>query len=509
MRLSLRIRVLLLVFLINAVLFAAGGAFVFRLQVRSNEDQSAAISQDLVHTLRGTIREGSDVHVKHILEWHSWPLIEDAILVDRNLEEGADGTIRPVGVAINPVGATRRATDFDHQQVLAALRTAIQTGRPIPEVAGGIALPITGYDGSFWGGCWYRTPIGGVDPGPILEQLLGWFAVSTLLLTLGTFFTLRSLVLEPVEQLADGARRVRGGDLTVRIREPRRRDEVADLVRSFNAMTTTVQGFNERLELEVAAATDKARRAEAAAMTQRRLAAMGELAAGIAHEINNPLGGLQNAVDRLQAGDLTEAKRQEYLRLLASGLERIGRTVSQLLRFTPRAMQTAEVDLVEVAGDAVDLVRHRAERLGVALEVVAEGPQVVLGARNELGQAVLNLLANALDAIEESGSSDPAGPRVRLAVEARRGGRVVEVRDNGPGCEESSLELVSDLFYTTKDVGKGSGLGLALVHNTVASHGGRVQLSSVPGSGFTAELWFPRPGDVAAAGPDGGGEPGA
>ncbi len=495
MRLSLRIRVLLFVFLANAVLFAVGGVFVLQVQTRASEEFESDFSRALLHTLKHTIRADSEVQVARILQWQSWELIEDALLVDRNLEDSTAG-VRTRGVAINPVGRARRPADFDEEAVLAALRDAIEGGQPVP-IAGGTAMPIAGPRGT-WGGCWYRMTTR-VDRGELFLTVLGWFAVSTLLLTLATFYTLRKLVLDPVEQLADGARRVRGGDLTVRIGEPARRDEVADLVRSFNAMTETVRGFNERLALEVETATAKARTAEAAAMTQRRLAAMGELAAGIAHEINNPLGGLQNAVQKLQQGDLSEAKRAEYLRLLAGGLERIGRTVSQLLRFTPRSMQTAAVDLVEVAGDAIDLVRHRAERLGVALELSPlDGspgdelaPAEVQGARNELGQAVLNLLANALDALEDGGTEDPGGARVVVGVGRRNGSTVVRVSDNGPGVDKEALGRVSDLFYTTKEVGKGTGLGLALVHNTVASHGGRVTISSNPGRGFTVELSFP------------------
>jgi signal transduction histidine kinase len=141
----------------------------------------------------------------------------------------------------------------------------------------------------------------------------------------------------------------------------------------------------------VRVATEKARIVEAMAMRERRLAAMGELAAGIAHEINNPLGGLQNAVEELRRDELASERRRQYLELLARGLARIGETVNRLRRFTPREGPFEPVDLAAVAHDALELVQHRARRLNVELVFRAdERVPAVPGVRNEIDQAVLN-----------------------------------------------------------------------------------------------------------------------
>lgn len=228
-------------------------------------------------------------------------------------------------------------------------------------------------------------------------------------------------------------------------------------------------------------------------MTQRRLAAMGELAAGIAHEINNPLGGLQNAVEDLRRAELPAGRRVQYLDLLARGLARIGETVNRLRRFTPREAPFEWLELGAVAEDALELVRHRAQRLGIELEFVRdEGVPPVRGLRNELGQAVLNLLVNALDALEEGGTRDARGPRIELALRSTDAGVSLSVRDNGPGVEAGLLDKIGDLFFTTKDVGRGSGLGLALVHSAMQRQGAHLRLSSEYGRYFRAELLFPR-----------------
>jgi signal transduction histidine kinase len=489
-RLSLRVRVLACVFLSNAALFAAGGAFLARLQERENLRTERTLSDDLLYTLRRSIRPELTVHAAALLEWPSWAAFEDALVVDNNASSPSAGGLPEFrGVRINPLGRLQRPLEFDAQAVQAALFQAIQANTEVLS-SGGRAVPIQGPSG-VWGACWYRRrPL---DRRELVVNLVGWFLASTVLLTVVTYYALDRLVLEPVDRLARGARELREGSLGVRVLEPRRRDEIADLVRSFNAMAADVHGFNSRLAREVEVATAQARQAEQVAMTQRRLAAMGELAAGIAHEINNPLGGLQNAVQRLQAGGLSAAKEAEYLGLLERGLARIGGIVQKLLRFTPRELSHAPVDLADVASDAVDLLRHRADRQGVALEVRSgDEPYALLGARNELGQALLNLLVNALDALEEGGTHDPDGARILVMLSKDAEHVRLAVKDNGPGVPKEELGSLADLFYTTKDVGKGSGLGLALVHNTAVSHGGSLELSSEPGRGFSAELVFPR-----------------
>jgi signal transduction histidine kinase len=247
------------------------------------------------------------------------------------------------------------------------------------------------------------------------------------------------------------------------------------------------------------------------------LAATGELAAGIAHEINNPLGGLINAVEALGTGTLPPERRTRYLQLVSSGLERIQSTVGKLLRLTPRSARTAPFSLAVPLSDALALVAHRAARQGVELvgawdsgsstdrdEVHAQWQRLpqLEGESHEVAQAVLNLLVNALDALEDR---DPAQGQGRVVLAARleqaalpgsvtkQPSIVVEVSDNGPGVSVDELQRVADLFYTTKDPGRGTGLGLAIVHNVAKEHGGTVHMWSEPGQGFRVQVVLPLP----------------
>lgn len=516
MPLSLRQRTLLWIVAIHAV--AVG--FEFWLfgdsLARSRRIEAIERGGELVSTLRSQIQPEGGLSTAPLLRWSGWSAFEDAVLVDRNLVRTAQGAVKPAGIALNPIGAAQRDASFDSEAIFAQMEHAIRLRTVVDDIAGGRVVPIETSAG-VWGACWYR-----IAPDVTRTRQLAWTFVlllggTTAAIAAVLFFALRRDVLDPVSRLTQAARRVAAGDLDVRV-EARRLDELGVLTQTFNDMVADVRNFNARLEQEVAQATAKARAAEAAAMTQRRLAATGELAAGIAHEINNPLGGLLNAVERLERADLPPHKREQYLQLLSGGLERIRDTVGKLLRFTPRQARRAPTQLFAPAHDALSLVRHRAQREGVELALAHTrageriDPSDERAAQHfshlplcdveahEVGQAVLNLLVNALDALEGSAQAERRVVVVLASVQDPQLGPCVaiEVHDNGPGVERAELGRVLDLFYTTKEVGRGTGLGLALVHNVVTGHGGRIELDSAPGEGFHVRMLFPVHASAAA-----------
>jgi signal transduction histidine kinase len=502
LKISLRLRVLALIAALNLAIFGAGLYFLAGQIERERQVLTDQFSEHLGELIASTITPQGELNVAPILRWHGWSKFDDAIIVRAKWSSGPHGESVPQGAYLNPLGRIERRADFDEQAVVRDIASATVTRASLAS-HGGTVIPILDPEGrEVWGGCWFEFALP-EDATRLTVRLLPWFVLSTLVLTLLTFWLLRRFVLQPVEQLVIGAQLVARGDLGVRLAEPARSDELSELIRHFNAMTATVQRYNDRLAQEVESATQKARRAETAAMTQRRLAATGELAAGIAHEINNPLGGLLNAVEALSRDHLPEDKRRQYHQLLRNGLERIQSTVGQLLRFTPRTTKPAPLSLTTPVLDAIALVQHRAQKQGVEIAIASSESESrgreaviedwqrlppVMGEQNELAQSVLNLLVNALDALE----STPRG-RGRVEVRLARAGKDLSlvVQDNGPGVPEADLPRVADLFYTTKEVGRGTGLGLSIVHNVIANHGGRVLLSSEPGRGFRVEILLP------------------
>lgn len=500
MTLSLRQRVLVFVAAINVAIFGLG-LFVLEGRIQDlRQELLEEYSSLLVYNLQNIVEPGGGIRVAPILEWPYWERFDDAIIVSENWDVVED-EVRPQGAFLNPVGLANRSLDFDEQGVLRLIQQSVEAREPLSG-AGGLAIPVRDAKGEPWGGCWFALTRKLPEARDSLALLFPWFIATTVLLTFGTFWILRRFVLDPVEQLAGGARLISSGDLSVRLDVPARRDEMAELIRVFNAMTSQVQGYNERLARDVEAATEKVRAAEASAMTSRRLAAMGELAAGIAHEINNPLGGMLNAVESLSKENLPAEKEKQYRGLLHDGLERIRKIVSKLLKFTPRHADEAPFDLMTPTRDALVLCRHRIDELHVEVKLSMDGEEVdvaaieeghlpefatVLGEQGELAQAILNLLMNALDALEENSGTR----KIEILLTRTEDSVDLCVSDNGPGMEPSALASASDLFFTTKDVGRGTGLGLSIVHRVVKGQGGEVQLESRPGEGFRATLRLP------------------
>lgn len=309
----------------------------------------------------------------------------------------------------------------------------------------------------------------------------------TLLLIAGTYLILNRLVLRPVEQLAAAAAEVAAGRRAPPVPLPGGRSEVARLIENFNRMAREVREYQQHLEDRVLDALRRVTAAEGRLVVAQRLAATGTLAAGFAHEINNPLGGILNALRKLRAGGLPPEKREEYYEIILDGLERIRTIVERILHFTPRRREPAPVDASDVCRKAVDLARHRAERRAVELRLQAPEPgPTVVGDFQELTQAVLNLVLNAIDAIPEGRAG-----RVEVAVRAEDGEVVLEVADDGLGMDEETVRRCVDLFFSTKPEGQGTGLGLGIVQHIVTDHGGVLEIDSREGSGTTVRIRLP------------------
>jgi signal transduction histidine kinase len=268
-------------------------------------------------------------------------------------------------------------------------------------------------------------------------------------------------------------------------------------------------------------------RAQAQLVRSEKLAALGTMAAGMAHEINNPLSFALNNLSvlrrdfeemlrmlalyheawpgrgdgRPRLAEAVEAAREEldvpYLeqslpRLLVStysGLVRVARVVEKLREFArlDRA-PIGEVDLNESIDQCLLLLSDEIARLGIAVESQLGALPRLRAAAADLNQALLDLLTNAVAAIEESGRADG-----RIVVSTEHAGAEVRVaiRDNGVGIPPAALPRIFDPFFTTRPVGRGRGLGLSVAHAIVAAHGGRIEVESDPGSGSGFRVVLP------------------
>jgi PAS domain S-box-containing protein len=241
------------------------------------------------------------------------------------------------------------------------------------------------------------------------------------------------------------------------------------------------------------------RRLERSARQSQRMQTVGTLAAGVAHEVNNPLAFIRANLTEIQRlGEIAESHRNGPEAKLADeladlsgiaaetldGIQRIERIVSGMRRLsTPRGEPVARVDLNEVARDAVRLANlHRDDRVAVELALQRE-PVQVEGSARRLGQALLNLVLNAHQALESA-----RGGRIAISTRCDGDVAVVEVTDNGPGIPPELQERIFDPFFTTKSPDKGTGLGLAIAFDIAREHGGMLDVRSRPGAGATFSL---------------------
>lgn len=310
------------------------------------------------------------------------------------------------------------------------------------------------------------------------------------LLLVVVFLWLNRLVDRPLREILAGARRVAEGDYSQPVPVREADDEMHTVIDAFNSMMDELATLHEGMQERIGEALRRERRTRESLVIAQRLAATGTLAAGIAHEVNNPLGGMLNAVHSLKTKDMHPERREAYFELVEEGLQRIQATVAKILAFTPHKVSPQALDLSDVVEPALALVGHRVQRMGVVLDVERPTePAMVFGDVYELQQALLNVLINALDALEES---EPERPTVAVSTTVAHDEVRLEVRDNGPGMAAEDVSRAFDLFFTTKEQGKGSGLGLATVHKILDDHGGRVDLRADDGGGMQVRFVLPR-----------------
>lgn len=297
--------------------------------------------------------------------------------------------------------------------------------------------------------------------------------IAGVLAAVGVVVTLR-----PLRRLTDSVRNLGRGDWSQRV-DPTvtaREDEVGHLAGEFNEMAAALEERERRL------------------LRGERLAAAGQLAAQITHEIRNPLSSVALNAELLEdelAEESSEAR--ELLTKITREVERLTAVTEDYLRFARRPKpQLSRLDLVAVLGDLVDFMRHELESSGI--EVVTAYPEtaLVMGEENQLRQAFMNLLRNAKEALlgEEPGRGT-VDPRLELGVECKDAQVFVVVRDNGPGIDlpEDQLDTIFDAFVTRK--ARGTGLGLPTVQQVLGDHGGGIRVAQTGPSGTIFEVSLP------------------
>jgi signal transduction histidine kinase len=332
---------------------------------------------------------------------------------------------------------------------------------------------------------------------------LFWMLVSVVVASLAAWFLARRLS-DRVAALAAGSKQIATGNLETRIADDAA-DELSNLATSFNQMATSldaarrkitqqtneIMAWNQTLEKRVEEKTNELRQAQDMLLRSRSLSALGELGAGVAHEINNPLTGALGIV-QLLLGDLPPGHPAiPLLEDLEREALRIRKIVQNMLRLSQRQSGTDSslVELPRVLDDAVELCGP-SELSGSGIEVIRkyEAAPSIRASATQLEEAFIQLVQNARNAM-----LGRRGGKLTLEIKAIENKLVrVTVGDTGAGISPENLPRIFDPFFTTRSSDRsGSGLGLSFVHRIIEDNGGTIQVESTPGAGTRFTLTFP------------------
>lgn len=317
---------------------------------------------------------------------------------------------------------------------------------------------------------WVSLPMAGTaQRSVLLIAAAGAVAICAVLLVV-----LAVLVQRPLDELREKIARVSAGDLTVQVDFAARNDEIGELGRNFNEMVRQMRESRDEIQ-----------RLHQTQMTRaEHLATLGEIAAGLAHEIRNPLAGIAGVLEVVGRDVPDSSPAKEVLGDARHEVQRIQRILSDLLGYArPKPPNIVPADLSVTIEHAVKLARQQAASKNIEIEWNPCAAAVaVRHDAAQIEQVILNILLNAIQAIDNAG---------RITVEAQcsaQHARII-ISDTGRGMMPDQIQNAFRPFYTTKR--QGTGLGLSLARRIVEAHSGRIDLSSTPGQGTTFTITLP------------------
>lgn len=312
----------------------------------------------------------------------------------------------------------------------------------------------------------------------IIETVALAFALAIVSATL-SFLMGQWLVGARVRLLSEKARRIGIGDFS----DPvvlSQHDELTDLAREVNAMCDRLVTTLQQL-----------RHAD-------RLATVGKLASGVAHELGTPLNVVSARARMIADGEATAEESREYAGVIVGATERMTKTIRQLMQFARRGrVEKSRRDLRELARETLELLRPLAVKSKVDLDLAEGSLDATVSVDGaQIQQVITNLTMNAVQAMPEGGKVELSLAREQVRAPAEAGGEVtsalcLRVRDTGKGITPEHLQHVFEPFFTTKDVGEGTGLGLAVAYGIIREHGGWIAVDSRVGRGTTFSVFLP------------------
>ncbi len=384
------------------------------------------------------------------------------------------------------------------------------------------------YSGSTWGVIWLSNKefrisepvlyegrsLGGItitgSLTPIYQALresekviLFYIILDTIFIVLVGIYLLSRIVVKPIHNLLHMTDAYQGGEFALLFDETSK-NEIARLSRSLGNMLKRLDENKKDMKTHIFSleeANKELQQAQNELLRSEKLASVGRLAAGVAHEIGNPIGIIFGYLELIRKGDISEEEREDFLDRIQSQITRIDRIIGELLGFSrPSSAEVQDIRIHDVIRDTTGMLKPQPLFDGIQIDLALNATNDRVRANaGQLQQVLVNIMMNAADALSEKKSDNGNESEKRLIIESGNTERTITVRliDNGPGMPEEELPRILDPFYTTKDPGKGTGLGLSVSYRIVEGMDGTMSVESVLGEGTTIMIDLPLYTDAA------------
>jgi len=487
---GLRAEILVNIILITAAAMFLIGIIAFKLTERSAVEGDINGVKAVISALEGSYLTKGD-------------LGGGAEFLERVLNPGAWGIIELGGRRV--YFDTRSAGD-EEPKTDPLLLEAVTAGDTVIGFEGVNFPPFTAFDGlkvaapvrpagGPAGAVFVYQPLGPLQESLLLNRRLIalWIILFLVIITLFGFYILSRRIVRPVHELIKTTEKIGAG----KFYESADIGGVKEINRLYDAlrkMYAEIESGRKKLgdkiaELEEANA--ELRLVQGELVAAEKLASLGRLSAGVAHEIGNPLSAIKGYAEvMMRAQDVDDGKRAAFLRNLLDEVGRIDRIIRTLLDYSrPKSVSPRALDVNETASKTADLVNSQGvlKNIGLRLDL-APGVPPIEADPGQLSQVIINLILNARDALGGEGE-------IVISTSDGGGEVAIKVSDNGPGIGPEIRDKIFDPFFTTKDPGHGTGLGLSVSARIVETFGGRIEVKSEPGKGAAFSLVFPAAGD--------------
>jgi signal transduction histidine kinase len=330
------------------------------------------------------------------------------------------------------------------------------------------------------------------------EAIFVYLLVNVILLTTVGFFRLIAITVKPIERMVRMSQSYHDPDVLF-FNGEQKRSEFGQLSMALNGMLYRIESDRVQLRNSVTSleiANSELLKTQKEMVRTEKIASVGRLSAGLAHEIGNPIGIVQGYVELLQQPDLDQAEKQQFAQRALSELDRVSKLIRQLLDYAGSSSHEMSItNLRQLIEGVCEMVVFKKKNHLISLIKDIPADIFIECDGESLRQVFLNCLLNALDGLE----SKIGDFEQQIIIKAERGveGEAhqtdvhISMKDNGIGIEDKNLEAIFDPFFTTKDQGKGTGLGLFVSHSIIDAHGGKIWIESTFGKGSTVNIKLP------------------